>query len=466
MRWNRAVVIGGSMAGLFAARVLSDHFNEVWVLERDTLPTDAGQRNGTPQARHLHQILASGQQVMEELFPQLVQDLADVGAPRLHWGINNLTFNEIGRIPSVPSGIITNTCSRVTLEHLIRRRLADCANVKILEQHRSLGLTSTDDGRTITGVQVEVGRGREAQTITGDLIVDATGRATRSPEWLEALGYSKPETTYINAHIGYSTCWFNKPDHVPLDFVMLNVLDLTSAASEQRGQRSGIITEIEGGRWVSILASNNKDYPPTDHDGFLEFARSLRSPVLYDMLRLAEPISPVYGSRSTYSIWRHYERLDRRPENYIITGDAACAFNPIYGQGMSVAAQDAKLLGQLLGDWSADNLSGFADHFQKRLAQTLVNPWNLATSGDKYQPTAEGDIETPSRLTRMADTYMGWVLQTLEYDSEVTTMFLRVMNMLEPPEALGRPGIMFRVLRHKLTGYSNMPPAEALEYQV
>jgi len=457
MRWNRAIVLGGSMAGLFAARVLSDHFDEVLVLERDTLPAEPDFRNGVPQARHLHQILAAGQRVMEKLFPDLVADLEQVGAPRMEWGVDNLTFNERGQQPLVSSGVITNTCSRIALEYLIRKRLLERNNVKILERHRIIGLIPNEDRGVIAGVKVNVNRGSEEKELFGDLVLDATGRRSKTPEWFEELGYARPETSYVNAHIGYSSCWFKKPENPTHEFVMMTSLALGSQpTSNGRGQRSGVITAIEDDLWVAIVSSNTKDYPSTDHEGFLEFTKTLRSPALYEALKDAEPISPVYGSRSTHSIWHHYEKLDRRPEHYLITGDAVCGFNPIYGQGMSVAALDAELLGDSLTSWKSENLNGFAAHFQSELAKSLQGPWTMATASDKSQPSAEGDVEDASLLSKLIDGYFDWVLQTLEHDPDVLVAFLKVMNMLEPPESLAKPGIFFRVLRHKLTGYSHL----------
>ncbi|MGB1289005.1 MAG: FAD-dependent oxidoreductase [Aggregatilineales bacterium] len=453
---DRAIVLGGSMAGLFAARVLSDHFNEVLILERDTLPSEAEIRNGTPQARHLHQLLASGQRVMERLFPELKDDLREVGAPEMEWGVDNIILLPEGRGAVMPSGIVTNTCSRATLEFLIRRRLLEHDNVKILEKHRIQGLIATDDNSRITGVQVKVGR--EQHEMFADFIVDATGRASKTPDYFEALGYEKPEQSYVNAHIGYSTAWFKKPDDLAEDFVMMASLSTGADVYPGGGNRSGIITKIEGDRWVAIIASNNKDYPPTDLPGFLEFTKTLHGLDIYEALRDAEPISPVYGSRTTYSIWQHYEKLDRRPENFIITGDAACGFNPIYGQGMSVAAMDAELLDDCLREWDEGDLTGFATHFQMKLADFLVAPWDMATTADKYEPTAVGDIEVAGRLKRMADVYFAWVLAAVAVDPVVNRAFLRVMNMLDKPETLGKPGILLRVLRHRFFGQK--PPTQ------
>lgn len=454
MRWQKVLVLGGSMAGLLAARVLSEHFEDVFILERDTLPDEAEPRNGTPQARHLHQILASGQQIMEDFFPKLKDDLREVGAPNLHWGVDGVFLVADERVKPVPSGIITNTCSRPTLEYLIRRRLCERGNIHILQEHRVQGLISSEDKRIIKGVQVKVGRETDVQEIYADLVIDCTGRNSKSAKWYAELGYGEVENTYINAFIGYSTCWFEHPDTDSFDFVSLNAIDLLSGYENGRGQRSGIILRVENDRWIAILTGNNIDYPPTDYEGFLNYAQSLQSQGIYDWLKDATPISPVYGSRSTYSIWHHYEKMARLPENMIITGDAACAFNPVYGQGMSVAALDAKLLGELLSVWSGSDLIGFSQHFQKELAETLVAPWNLATTGDKAQPLAEGDFGEPTRLEKFGEAYSRWTLEALIAEPEVLKTFFKVMNMLEPPEALGKPSVMLRVFKHKLFGQS------------
>lgn len=452
---ERALVIGGSMAGLFAARVLSDHFKEVIILERDYLPSEPEQRNGTPQARHLHQILGGGQAVMERLFPELKQDLRDVGAPKMEWGVDDIILLPTGRSQSMPTGVVTNTCSRITLEFLIRRRLLERGNIQILEGHRTTSLIANDDKTRILGVEVQLNRKRETQQFFGDLIVDASGRGSKTPTYFEQLGYEQPEQTYINAHIGYSTVWLKKPENYPEKFVMMTSLgygDPHPAA----GNRNGIITEIEGDRWVAIISSNNKDYPPTDFDGFLEFTKTLNQPDIYKALASAEPISPVYGSRSTYSLWRHYEKLGRRPENFIVTGDAACGFNPFYGQGMSVAALDAELLDRTLREWQSTDLTGFAAKFQTNLAEFLQWPWGMATASDKIQPTAEGDIVTPTRADRIADTYFDWVLMTTTEDIVIMTAFIKVMNMLAPPESLLKPNVLLRVLWHRM--FSVKPP--------
>lgn len=453
---KRAIVLGASIAGLCAARVLSDHFTEVVVLERDTLPSEPAIRKGTPQARHLHQLLASGQRVLEHYFPGLKDDLRAVGAPEVEWGVGNVMLTARGRAASMPTGIVSNTVSRNTLEFLIRQRLLERDNVQLLDQHRTVGLITTDDKSTVTGVTVEVKGAHDAHAFYADLVVDATGRASNTPQYLEALGYAVPEKTYINAHVGYSTAWFKKPADYPEKFTMLVSVNL-GEQHPSGGYRGGMVSEIENDTWVAILSSNNKDYPPTDPAQFLEWSKTLNGTEIYEALSQAELTSPVYGSRTTHSVWQHYEKLDRRPENLIVTGDAACAFNPVYGQGMSVAALDAQLLDRELQAWQRADLTGFAAQFQQALAQSLQNPWSMATSIDKYQPTAEGDITPAGPLKVVADVYMGWVLQAMLSDPVVNRAFIHVVNMLAGPALLAKPSVVLRVLRHRIFGPRPQP---------
>ncbi len=456
MKQQRAIVLGAGIAGLFTARVLSNHFDEVFVLERDSLKEEDKLRAGVPQARHLHQILAKGQTVMQELFPTLAEDLATAGSPELHWGVDNIIFNENGQLPAVESGIITNTCSRTTLEGIIRKRLLEYKNVQILENHRVQCLIASPDNKVIQGVRFNIDPDKGIRELYADLIVDATGKSSKSPQWYQDLGYPEPDSTYINAHVGYSTCWFEIKPEKANDFVMIQIADLISDPPPGKGQRSGVIIKMEENRFAAILTSNNKDYPPTDLEGFLEFSRTLRSDTFYNLLKDATALTPVYGSRSTYNLWNHYEKLDTIPENYLIIGDAVCSLNPLFGQGMTVAALEAQLLDNLLSERAGMHFDGFAQQFQKKLAKNLGFTWELSTAKDKITPGVEGDVKGATIVDKAQSIYFEWVLQAMEHDKDVLIAFFEVLNMIRTPLWLVQPHILFRVLRHKITGYSNM----------
>lgn len=452
---DHALVIGGSMAGLFAARVLSDHFKRVTIIDRDELPDSAEFRNGVPQTRHLHQLLIRGQRIMERLFPSLLDDMAEIGAPRIEWGYNTLAAGAGGFVAPVHTGMYSNTLSRAGLEYLIRRRIKKLPNVEICGGSVVTRLLTNADKTVITGVRVEQRPAKSEVEFTADLVVDASGRRSETPIWLESLGFEQPPITHIDAHVGYASCWFEKPAYAPKDVVMMLV------KAHPTTHRAGLISTVEGNRWTVILTSNNKDYPPTDYDGFLEFARSLQSPLIYNYIKDAKPITQVFGYRNTDNIWHHYEKMPRRPEHLIVTGDAACGFNPIYGQGMSVAAMDAELLDALLKDYAGRDLSGFADDFQKRLAKTVEIPFALATADDLQQPTVEvtrSDAEKQSWLLKQIGLYFRALIAVTDADPVVFTQFLKVMNMIDEPKSLLTPPIMLRVARYYLRRKHSLNP--------
>jgi hypothetical protein len=216
-------------------------------------------------------------------------------------------------------------------------------------------------------------------------------------------------------------------------------------------QRAGMILEVEGGRWVVILTGKNGDYAPTEPEGFLEYARTLDSPLIYNYIKDAKAITPVYGYRNTDNLWHHYEKMPRLPEGFIITGDAACAFNPIYGQGMSVAAMDAELMDALLTEFEGKELTGFADTFQKRLAKQAEIPFALATADDLQQPTAEtseGAVQKQSWLLKQIGLYFRALINVTDTDPVVFTRFVRVMNLLDTPMSLLMPDVVWRVARY------------------
>lgn len=451
---THAIVVGGSMAGLLAARALADYFDRVTIVERDTLPDGPEFRNGAPQSRHLHVLLARGQQSIESLFPGISAELSALGAPRVMWARDTEYYGPGGWLRRFESGIETNIIFRASFEWLVRKRLLALPNVALLGQYDVQELL-TDETRTrVTGVRVESRADHATRDLHGDLVIDASGRNAKTPEWLRALGYDAPPETNVNAYLGYSTCIFERPANPP-DWKVL-FINLVLARGVYRG---GVLFEIEGGRWMVTMAGLNKDYPPTDLPAFLEFAKTLAHPALYEVLKDARPLTQVWGYRVPGSRLRHYERLTRRPENFVVLGDAVCSFNPFYGQGMTVAAMEALELHAMLKGRDVRKLSGFAASFQKRLAGTLKNAWTLATGEDLRYPGTEGD--RPNAAVRAMQKYVDALLQAISADETISKTFMQVQNMLKPPTALFHPAIVWRVLRYHLTGRARSVPEKA-----
>lgn len=444
--FGSAIVIGGSIAGLLTARVLSDYFNAVTIIERDELQPESDFRGGVPQARHLHTLLIKGEHILMQLFPGFQQDLEAAGAVVARWGLDSSFLLPAGWTLRFDMGLTSHIITRGQLEKLVRQRITDTPNITFSGGYVVEGLLTDADKKVVEGVHVKARSEAEAREFRADLVVDASGRTSKAPEWLKDLGYEAPPETVIDAHCGYATRWYERP---------LTTKPHTIAIQARPGEghyRGGGIMPVEGGRWVVTLLGGNSDFPPTDEDGFLSYAASLPDTSLYEIIKDAKPISPIYGYRRLENRMRHYERLQRRPEQFIVIGDAACALNPIYGQGMSTAALEAEALGQLLA--RTTSLTGFAQSFQKRLAQVIKGPWLMATSEDMRYPGVEG--AKPDWITRMGHRYLDQVVKTIPYDSQMARVFTEVINLLQPFTIMMRPDLIARVL-----WYALRPPKQA-----
>lgn len=443
-RYGSAVVIGGSIAGLLASRVLSEHFERVTLVERDRFPQQPDSRKGLPQARHLHVLLARGRHAMQQLFPGIGGELMAAGAEMIDAGHDIAWLTRAGWGARFRSEICSFACSRPLLDHVIRRRVAAIGNVTIREETEIAGLRLAADGRRIAGVLASTrGRGPGSrEEIDADLVVDASGRTSRTPDWLAGLGFERPEETVVDAHLGYASRIYQRPSAASADWKCLYV----QAAPPER-TRGGVAFAIEGGRWIVTLGGVGGDYPPTDEPGFDQFMRSLASPELFEAVEGAEPLSPIAGYRATENRWRHYERLSRRPEGLLVLGDAACAFNPVYGQGMTMAALGALLLGESLAAWRRHQhptFAGLAATFQRALAGLNKNPWLLATSEDFRSPLLDG--ARPGLSSRLMHCYLDRLIAHTTGDQDLRHLFLGVLHMVNPPNALFRPDILARVL--------------------
>src|SRR5215218_7489198 len=335
---DHAVVMGAGMAGLVAARVLADHFLRVTVIDRDHLPAGPTPRAGVPQSRHVHILLARGMALLDQLFPGLEDELLAAGAVPIDFPGDALWLSPAGWSQRFRPGLRLVSCTRPLLERSVRRRLAASATVRFLEGQEATGLTADDTTTAVTGVRLQT-RPHPPAAAAADLVlpaalvIDASGRSSRTTEWLGELGYPAPPETTINPFLGYATRTYARPKDATGDWQLLYV----QAKPPQMG-RMGLLLPVEGDRWMVGLAGAGRDYPPIDEAGFLQFAASLRSPIIHDAIRHARPLSPIHGYRQTDNRWRHYEQAQRFPERLIVLGDAACTFNPIYGQGLTMAA--------------------------------------------------------------------------------------------------------------------------------
>ena len=435
-RGRHAVVLGGSLAGLLAARILADYFDEVTVIERDAYTETTAARKGIPQANHVHGLLARGREILEELFPGVQDEMIAAGAPVVDMANEIAWFTPGGWGIRFPSELMVLAFTRPLLDLHVRRRLAENPRVKILDNTDVVRLIPESNTNQLAGVLIcprasEMDR-RVAKELRADLVVDATGRASRAPSWLEDLGYEPPEEIVIDAHLAYASRLYRIPENFDGDWHCAYV-----QAAPPEGKRGAILFKVEDNRWLVTLLGRAGNTPPSDEAGFLEFARSLRVSTIFDAIRNAEPLSPIKTHRATQNRLRRYERAKRLPENFLLLGDAVCAFNPVYGQGMTTAALGAMTLRQCLRE-------GNLRRFQKRLAKVNTTPWMLATNEDyRYRETVGG---TPTLMTRFMHLYMDHVIQLATHSVPVRRVLLRAFNMLVPPSALFHPKVLFRVL--------------------
>ncbi|MDB5310297.1 MAG: monooxygenase FAD-binding protein, partial [Gemmataceae bacterium] len=342
---RHAVVVGGSLAGMLAARVLSDHFDIVTLLERDRLPVTPAARPGLPQGRHVHVLLERGRGAMERFLPGLTGDLVRAGAERLDATRDVAWMSPYGWYVRFPGDLLLLASTRDLIDWGVRARVAALPNVRIHQGAEVTGLVrGPGDGARVAGVRLrprtaDAEAGRGGAVLAADLVVVADGRHSRLPDWLTALGYEPPEETVVNSFQGYASRLYRPPAGFQADWKSLYIQQAPPA-----DPRGGLVVPVEGGLWVVSLVGGDGDYPPTDEAGFLAFARSLRSPAVYEAIAAAEPLTPIAGQRATENRQRHYARLGRFPEGVVAVGDAVCAFNPVYGQGMTAAALGAEVL--------------------------------------------------------------------------------------------------------------------------
>jgi 2-polyprenyl-6-methoxyphenol hydroxylase-like FAD-dependent oxidoreductase len=438
-RGRHAVVLGGSMAGLCAARVLSERFDRVTLVERDRLDDRAVARKGVPQGRHLHALLRGGQELLARWFPDLDDALLAGGAVPMEMGTDFVWFHFGAWKAPVASGVRAVALTRPFLEAEVRRRVRAIGNVRVLDGHDVTGLTSDAGARRVTGARVRArdDEGAPEVTLDADLVVDATGRGSRTPKWLEALGRGATPVSTVKVDVGYSSRAYALPPPGTVPWKACYVL-----GQSPESRRLGIVMQVEGGLWMTVLAGLLGDHPPDDDAGYLEYARSLPDPSVWNALRHATPVDDIATYRFPAHVRHHYERVRDMPDGLAVLGDAHLSFNPIYGQGMTCAAIGADVLARTL-DASRDGLVGASKAFQRALARELEMPWRMSTGEDLRYPEVEG--ERPA-----GDAAMQWITARMHRaasrDPEVARAFYAVMHMVAPPTALLRPDFVRRVL--------------------
>lgn len=446
---DRAVVLGAGVAGLLAARVLADRYADVTVLDRDELPDGVDPRRGVPQARHAHALLARGQQVLEDLFPGLTAELAADGALTGDVLADARMYLSGHRLRPASSGLVAVSASRGLIEGHLRARVRALPNVHLLARGDAVGLTATSDGRAVTGVRLMRRADHSVEEVLdADTVIDTTGRTSRAPAWLQALGIDGPDEERLPIDVAYATRRYRLgAGALGGDLAVLHGL----TPDHPRG---GVLALVGRGEAMVTLAGILGDRPPSDPDGFAAFAASLRFSDIHDAIRDAEPLDDPVPYRFPASIWRHYERLPGVPDGFAVMGDGMCSFNPIYGQGMTIAGLEAVALRRHLGRHGRLR----SHRFHRRLARLLRPPWQMAAGADLVFPGVDG---RRTRTQRLLGAYITRLHAAAADDPVVARSFVRVAGLVDPPQTLMRPAIAVRVLRaggtHHLSAELRVP---------
>jgi 2-polyprenyl-6-methoxyphenol hydroxylase-like FAD-dependent oxidoreductase len=441
---EHAVVLGASMSGLLAARVLADFYRAVTVVERDALPTGVAQRRGVPQARHVHALWPRGSEILDDLFPGFAQELVAAGCPVNLDGDFSKSLASFGGHLFVRSGHMSNFRpgneiyypSRILLEGLVRRRVRTLANVTLLDGHDAVELTSTPDRTCITGLTATSRESDEKRTLTADLVVDCTGRGSRTPAFLERLGYDRPKEDEVVVRLVYTSQLLRIPAET------LNELLVLVGPAPGRTTAMALFSYEDNTRMLTAVGLAGRE-PPAEFDGMLRYIEEFTPPHVMSALRCAEPLGEVarYGTPS--SRWRRYDKMPRFPHGFLVFGDAICSFNPLYGQGMTVAALQALALDRCLRGGAKD----LAPRYFRAASKPVGVAWQLAVGGDLSLPEVQGHRPLSMRLVNR---YVERLQAAAETDTVTATRFMRVAGFRDAPATLMRPSVVLRVARTNL----------------
>lgn len=437
-RQAQAVVIGSSVAGLVAARVLAERFEQVIVVERDavTQERECAPRRGVPQGHHAHLMLKKGGEILSELFPNFYEELAaahqtrEMSTQDLRWYHFDVWKKRF------PSELRTYLVSRPLLERHLRTRLLTHKEVQMRSGCEMIGLVA-GAGEQVTGVRLRDRDGQESE-VRADLVVDCSGRGSNAPRWLEALGYARPEESHVTMNISYVSRLYEAPvERVP-DWQALVIYP-----TPPHETRAGYVLHIEQNRWMVTLVGFQGEVPPLDDAGFLAFARGMGRPDIYEALADATPLTAPHLHKVPSNQRRHYERLARLPENFVVVGDALCSFNPIYGQGMTICAWESLVLGECLDAGGLQNLSR---RYFKKAAQLVLFPWLTATGEDFRYPATQGKKPLG---TDLLNRYKARLFQLAADDERVARTLYELQFLVRHPVGLFHPYLLRQALRKR-----------------
>ncbi|WP_432190764.1 NAD(P)/FAD-dependent oxidoreductase [Streptomyces sp. bgisy027] len=456
-----AVVLGGSLAGMLAACALADVVDHVTVVERDVLPTGPEPRRGLPQARHVHQLWSGGAGALEGLLPGIVGRLRDAGAHRLPVTTDVVALSPHGWYRRWAESHHMLLCSRDLLDAGVRAAVLASGRVELLQGTEVLGLIGTHEA--VKGIRIAAHRSASSSAaperiLNADLVVDATGRGSRAARWLTDLGLPAVRRREVDSGVAYASRVFRAPEGAREGFPLVNVQPDPRAGKPGCG---GVLQPVEDGRWLVTLFGSRGGEPGIETEDFLRYAREdLRHPIIAELLTFAEPLTDVAHTRTTANRRHYYERMPAWPENFAVLGDALCALNPIYGHGMSVAAQEAVALRDTVRR-HGPRTSGLARRIQRAVARPAAGAWDLALGMDVFYPGATPGGPTPR--DRIVAAYVGRLLHTATGNGRIARRVTDVTSLERGAEALLTPSVALAALVGPLKPALSGPPLTAEE---
>ncbi len=433
---EHAIVIGGSIGGLFAARALSDLFTQVTIIERDPVNDQPESRKGQPQTRHLHGILIPAQKFIDNNLPDVREKLLDGGALENDWGKVTRWHHFGGYSYECELGVRGIALSRTFMEYEVRKAVTSIENIQLMAETSVDSLVMNDTNTSVSGVHVTYrAKDHTQETILADLVVDVSGRGSPMPKWLNSMGYTAPEEQHVKINVGYATRTYTRTGKY-LDEPKIFMIQ----ATPPHQTRTTFMFPIEGDRWIVTASGYLGDYPSADANEFLEFVQSIPTDDIYNIISKEQPLTNVVTHRFPSSRRRRYEKLDHFPNNLLVIGDAVASFNPIYGQGMSSVALQVNVMKDMLEQH--DNIISWKSFFQ-RTSKIIDWPWQVAAGEDFRYPQAEGEMPPAMNLI---NAYIAKVHRATHHDPVVFKQFAEVLNLIAHPMSLMKPNILWRVL--------------------
>ena len=457
---RRAVILGGSVAGLCAAGAVAPHFDEVVILERDVLPEDAQHRRGVPQSKHPHFVLNSGRRAMNTLFPGFEEDLIAAGGMLLMPSYDAAYLEQPGWAPRKKSTMTMIYCSRILIERVLRDKVRALPNVRIEEGVAVRGLEhdGANGHGAITGVHYQPSGG-EPVSLTADFVIDAMGRGSSVSDWLQEAGWAEPPVKTLDAKVTYVSRWYDLPsaEERPRAWWWQHIVIMpTQDTDPNRPPEHDYLSNffpIDGNRAIACMGSWGLDMPKSTDD-FTAAAKRLRTPVFADAMEASDPTSEVHLTRSTGNKWRRYDQLPTSPAGLVFIGDSICAFNPFYAQGMSSASFCAVALKDAFAE--IDQLDpDFARRFTKGQVALLDVPWSLALARDSGFECATGTEVLPEWRRRIVaaagNPIFNAITGAAREDNVIDEHFAMVFNLDESfADMVKNPRVLWGLLRYQV----------------